>query len=181
MIAKDDNELVYEVLHGSRSSFEILIERYQNKIYGMILQMTNDREIAKDLTQDVFIKAYTSLGKFNFKYRFFSWLYRIAINETINHLKSRRHFESLDKARDIAAENDARNGTTGENPRLKDALLGLKDSYRSVILLKYYFGLSYEEIAETMGLSTAKVKDRLFNARMTLRDKLIGTGFFGHD
>ena len=181
MIAKDDNELVYEVLHGSRSSFEILIERYQNKIYGMILQMTNDREIAKDLTQDVFIKAYTSLGKFNFKYRFFSWLYRIAINETINHLKSRRHFESLDKARDIAAEDDGLKGITGENPMLKDALLGLKDSYRSVILLKYYFGLSYEEIAETMGLSTAKVKDRLFNARMTLRDKLIGTGFFGHD
>ena len=92
MIPKDDNELVYEVLQGSRSSFEVLIERYQKKIYGMILQMTDDREMAKDLTQDVFIKAYTSLARFNFKYRFFSWLYRIALNETINRLKNRRHF-----------------------------------------------------------------------------------------
>ncbi len=181
MIAKEDNELVYEALHGSRSSFEVLIERYQNKIYGMILQMTNDSELAKDLTQDVFIKAYTSLGKFSFNYRFFSWLYRVAINETINKLKGRRHFESIDKALNIASEEDAQKGISEESLRLKTALLGLKDSYRSVILLKYYFGLSYEEIAEAMGMSTAKVKDRLYNARLTLRDKLIGTGFFGHD
>ena len=181
MIAKDDNELVFEVLQGSRSSFEVLIERYQKKIFGMILQMTDDRELAKDLTQDVFIKAYTSLARFNFKYRFFSWLYRIALNETINRLKNRRHFISLDKAGDLPDENQGQNEVTEPDLRIKAALRDLKDSYRSVILLKYYFGLSYGEIAETLEISPARVKDRLFNARLALRDKLNEKRFFGND
>ncbi|TRZ70004.1 MAG: sigma-70 family RNA polymerase sigma factor [Bacteroidetes bacterium] len=181
MIPKDDNELVYEVLQGSKSSFEVLIERYQKKIYGMILQMTDDREMAKDLTQDVFIKVYTSLAGFSFKYRFFSWLYRIAYNETMNRLSARRTFESLDKARDIAAENSAQTDSPESALRVKLAIRELKSSYRSLILLKYYFGLSYEEIAETLGISAGKVKDRLFNARIALRDKLNEKGFFDND
>ena len=181
MIQKDDNELVFEVLQGSRSSFEILIERYQKKIYGMILQMTDDREMAKDLTQDVFVKAYLSLPKFNFKFRFFSWLYRIALNETLNGLKSRRRYESLDKAVNIAAEDTDSSGTSNESRHIKMALRDLKSSYRSLILLKYYFGLSYEEISETLGISLNKVKDRLFNARLSLRTALDDKKFFDHD
>jgi len=181
MIPKDDNELVYEVLQGSKSSFEELIERYQKKIYGMILQMTDNREMAKDLTQDVFVKAYLSLPKFNFKFRFFSWLYRIALNETINWLNNRRRFESLDKARNIADESTLQPDTTEQDRKLKHALRDLKESYRSLILLKYYFGLSYEEIAETMDISINKVKDRLFNARLALRDLLNEKRFFDHD
>ncbi len=181
MIPKDDNELVYEVLQGSKSSFEVLIERYQKKIYGMILQMTDDRELAKDLTQDVFIKAYTNLGKFNFKFRFFSWLYRIALNETMNQLKSRRHFESLDKAQGIPVEDNGQADALESNRRVKSALRELKSPFRSLILLKYYFGLSYEEISETLGISVKKVKDRLFNARLALRNKLDENNFFSHD
>ena len=181
MIPKDDNELVYEVLQGSKSSYEVLIERYQKKIYGMILQLTNDREMAKDLTQDVFIRAYTNLSRFSFKYRFFSWLYRIALNETINHLKKRRHFESLDKAGELIADTPGQQDVPETNRLLKDALRDLKSPYRSLILLKYYFGLSYDEIAGTMGISVAKVKDRLFNARLALRDKLNETRFFDND
>jgi len=181
MIAKDDNELVYEVLHGSRSSFEVLIERYQKKIYGMILQMTNDRELAKDLTQDVFVKVYTNLSGFSFKYRFYSWLYRIALNETLNGLKQRRHFESIDKAQNIPADVNAQPDSSESSILLKQAIRELKDPYRSLILLKYYFGLSYEEISETMGISPRKVKDRLFNARLELRNKLESNSFFGHD
>ncbi|MCX6283987.1 MAG: RNA polymerase sigma factor [Bacteroidetes bacterium] len=181
MIQKDDNELVFEVLQGSKSSFEILIERYQKKIYGMILQMTDDREMAKDLTQDVFVKAYLNLPKFNFKYRFFSWLYRIALNETMNCLKSHRRFESLEKAGNIAAEETVQNGDADEIRLIKLALRDLKNSYRSLILLKYYFGLSYEEISETMGISVNKVKDRLFNARLSLRNALDDKKFFDHD
>ena len=180
MIAKDDNELVFEVLQGSRSSFEVLIERYQKKIFGMILQMTDDRELAKDLTQDVFIKAYTSLPGFNFKYRYFSWLYRIALNETLNGLKQRRHFESLDKAQNIPDET-SRQDSSESSLLLKQAIRELKSSYRSLILLKYYFGLSYEEISETLGFSVPKVKDRLFNARLALRNKLDNNSFFGND
>jgi len=181
MKTKDDNELVYEVLQGSRSSFEVLIERYQDKIYGMILQMTDDREMAKDLTQDVFVKAYTGLRGFNFKYRFFSWLYRIALNETISGMKARRRFESLEKAGELAAEDNEQHDGSESGTRLKQALRELKSDYRSLILLKYYFGLSYDDMAETLEISVSKVKDRLFNARMALREKLNQTRFFEND
>lgn len=181
MITKDDNELVYEALHGSKSSFEVLIVRYQKKIYGMILQMTDDRETAKDLTQDVFVKAYTSLPRFNFNYRFFSWIYRIALNETINYIKGRRFHESLDKGQEIAADDQESSGIPDESLKLKKALREIKSSYRSLILLKYYFGLSYEDISETMGISVSKVKDRLFTARIALREKLNDSRFFEHD
>ncbi len=181
MITKDDNELVYEALQGSKSSFEVLIERYQKKIYGMILQMTDDRETAKDLTQDVFIKAYTSLPGFNFKYRFFSWIYRISLNETINYIKGRRFHESLDKGYDIPLKDDDHAAASENSHRLKQALREIKSAHRSLILLKYYFGLSYEDISETMGISVAKVKDRLFTARLSLREKLNDTRFFDND
>jgi RNA polymerase sigma-70 factor (ECF subfamily) len=181
MITKDDNELVFEVLRGSRSSFGILIERYQKKIYGMILQMTNNSEMAKDLTQDVFIKAYTGLPRFNFNHRFFSWLYRIALNETISHLKSRRQFISLDKARSVPSGNSDTEPELENTHILRESLLNLKSDYRSLILLKYYFGLSYEDIAETLGISVSKVRDRLFNARMSLRNKLKENRYFGYD
>lgn len=181
MITKDDNELVYEALHGSKSSFEVLIERYQKKIYGMILQMTDDRETAKDLTQDVFVKAYTSLPGFNFKYRFFSWLYRITLNETINYQKGRRFHERLDKGYDVAVEDRDASEALENSQRVKKALRELKSSYRSLILLKYYFGLSYEDISETMEISVAKVKDRLFTARLALREKLNESRFFEND
>lgn len=181
MIRKDDNELVYEVKLGSRSSFEELIERYQNKIFGMVLQMTNNRETAKDITQDVFVKAYTGLDRFDFRYRFFSWLYRIALNETLNHLKSDRKFESLEKVGEPAAEEEKGNENRERSQILRLSLRELKDAYRSVILLKYYFGLSYEEIAETEGISASKVKDRLFNARLALREKLIEKKYFENE
>ena len=181
MITKDDNELVFEVQRGSRSSFEVLIERYQKKIFGMVLQMTNDSELAKDITQEVFLKTYTSLPRFDFRYRFFSWLYRIALNETISQMKSRRHHISLEKARSVPAD-EAKPQTEHENSvKFRESLRDLKDSYRSLILLKYYFGLSYEEIAETLNISVAKVRDRLFNAREAFINKLNESNYFNHD
>jgi len=181
MVTKDDNELVFEALHGSKSSFEALIERYQKKIYGMILQMTGDSEMAKDLTQDVFVKVWVNLVKFNFKYRFFSWLYRIALNETMNSLKNLKRFESLDKAVNLAAGDTVQPDKGLETIRLNQAVRNLKTSQRSLILLKYYFGLSCLEIAEVMEISEKKVKDRLFNARLALRDALKDNRFFDHD
>ena len=72
MIMKDDNELVYEVIHGNISSFETLVDRYNKKIFNMMLQMVGDYETARDLTQDVFVKAFEKMGGFNFRFRFFS-------------------------------------------------------------------------------------------------------------
>lgn len=178
MMNKDDHELVFEVLRGNHSSFEILVERYQKKIYGMILQMTDDREAARDLTQEIFLKAYLNLSSFNFRYRFFSWIYRISLNETINFLKSRKRFQSLDKVQSVPTEEPDWNGGSVAQKKLRITLRDLRSDYRSLILLKYGFGLSYEEMAETLGISLKKVKNRLFYARMILRNKLHENNYF---
>ena len=178
MIEKDDNELVYEVIHGSISSFEILIERYQNTIFNMVYRMVNERETALDLTQDTFIKAFEKMGSFNFNYRFFSWLYRIAANVTINHLKSQRRFESLAKAERARVADEADPGTGDRSRKLRMGLKLLRADQRMLILLKYYFGLSYGEMAETLGLPEKKIKARLFTAREKLRDELLKNDFF---
>lgn len=181
MILQDDHTLVLEALQGNHSSFGILVERYQKKIYGMILQMTDDHEDARDLTQEIFLKAYLNLSTFDFRYRFFSWIYRISLNETINFLNRRRRFQPLEKALSIPDEEPVPAAEPEAAKKLRETLRNLRKEYRSLILLKYWFGLSYEEIAETLGISTQKVKNRLFYARLRLRNKLLETNYFDHD
>jgi len=178
MINQDDHTLVLETLQGNQPSFGILVERYEKKIYGMILQMTDDHEAARDLTQEIFLKAYLNLSSFNLKHRFFSWIYRISLNETINYLKRRKRFQPLESALSIpAVETDSIHESAAEK-KIRETLRNLREDYRSLILLKYWFGLSYEEIAETLGISTKKVKNRLYYARLTFRDKLLATNYF---
>lgn len=181
MSEKDDHELVREVLQGNISSFEVLVGRYQTKIYGMILQMTADPDTSKDLAQEIFLKAYLNLKGFQFRFRFFSWLYRIALNETINFMKSRKRFQPLDQELSVAVEEEECTATTESQQQLRKALRNLRTDYRLLILLKYWFGLSYEEIAETLGISVTKVRNRMFYARLTLREKLQTYDYFGHD
>jgi len=178
---KDDNELVYEVIHGSISSFEMLIERHQQTIFNIIFRMIGDFETARDLTQDVFVKAFEKMGGFNFKYRFFSWLYRIAINEAINYNKKRRKNISLTGIDQVVSENSEAFDHESVNRLLHDGLLNLTDDYRILVLLKYYCGLSYEDITETTHIPIKKVRSRLFIAREQLRKGLIANGFFEND
>jgi RNA polymerase sigma-70 factor (ECF subfamily) len=181
MILKDDNELVYEVIHGSISSFEVLIGRYQKTIFNVILHMVGDMETARDLTQDVFVRAFEKLGGFDFRYRFFSWIYRIAVNEAINWNRKTKPTERLDKVEQTLTdapqsnENEVRSHLLHRELRLLDA------EYRVLVLLKYYCGLSYEEIAEAVRIPVKKVRSRLFIARQQLRTGLISHGFFEND
>jgi RNA polymerase sigma-70 factor, ECF subfamily len=178
---KDDNELVYEVIHGSISSFEMLIERYQQIIFKIIFRMVGDFETARDLTQDVFVKAFEKMGEFNFKYRFFSWIYRMAINEAINYNKKRPRNISLSGIDPNWAENSDTTDYELRNKLLSDGLLNLPEDYRVLLLLKYYGGLSYEAITETTHVPVKKVRSRLFIAREQLRKVLIANGFFEYD
>ncbi len=181
MIGKDDNELVYEVIHGNISSFEILIERYQKTVFNMVLRMVNDEDTARDLTQDIFIKAFEKMGSFNFQYRFFSWIYRIACNETINYLKSKRRFEGLKVAEMKSDEENPGILSTEKSKKLRLSLRQLRADFRLLILLKYFFGLSYEEMSEILKISEKKVKARLFTAREQLRKMLIEKDFFENE
>jgi len=181
MITKDDNELVYEVIHGSISSFEVLIERYQKTVFNIVIRMVNDEETARDLTQDIFIRAFEKMGSFNFRYRFFSWIYRITINTTINYLKSKQKVESLKKVEKL---NYVEIPEVDEEERSRKLRLGLRNvraDYRLLLLLKYFFGLSYEEMAEIMEIPEKKIKARLFSAREKLREELLKNDFFNND
>jgi RNA polymerase sigma-70 factor, ECF subfamily len=178
---KDDNELVYEVIHGSISSFEVLIERYQQIIFNIIFRMVGDFETARDLTQDVFVKAFEKMGEFNFKYRFFSWIYRMAINEAINYNKKRPKNISLSGIDTTWAENSGATDYEFLNRLLYQGLNNLTNDYRILVLLKYYCGLSYEDITETTHIPVKKVRSRLFIAREQLRKELIANGFFEND
>jgi len=181
MITKDDNELVYEVIHGSISSFELLIERYQKTIFNIVLRLVNDEETARDLTQDIFIKAFEKMGSFNFNYRFFSWIYRITANETINYLKSQRKFESLTKVEKLNSESEPEIDKEERNKKLRVGLKMIRADYRLLLLLKYFFGLSYEEMAEVLEIPEKKVKARLFSAREKLKEELLKNDFFNYD
>lgn len=181
MSEKDDNELVYEVIRGSISSFEVLIDRYQKTIFNMVLKMVGDVETAKDITQDVFVKVFEKMGSFNFKYRFFSWIYRIALNQTLNYLKSNPRKEELKKAEALPADENGEQRTERGSLLLHQGLRELPADYRVLLLLKYFCSMSYEEISETMEIPVKKVRSRLFMAREQLNKVMVAKGFFDND
>jgi len=181
MISKDDNELVYEVIHGSISSFSILVDRYQKTIFNLMLRMVGDYETARDLTQDVFVKAFENMGKFNFKYRFFSWIYRIAVNEAMNWNRKVKTTERIEKYEFLLADLPGLPDIEKRSRLLQRELRKLDADYRVLVLLKYYCGLSYEEISEATCHPVKKVRSRLFIAREQLRNGLSAKGFFEND
>lgn len=176
MVAKEDNELVSEVIRGNVNAFEILVNRYQKIIFKMVLRMVGNTETAKDLTQDIFVKAFEKMGTFNFNFRFFSWIYRIGINETLTWIRKNPVTDELQEVENLPLEQ-----YTGNSERkreiLEHGILELPSDYRILLLLKYYDGLSYEEMADINGLSVEKVRSRLFTAREQLRKILIKKGF----
>ncbi len=177
MTAKDDNQLVSEVISGEVSSFEELIDRYQKKIYYMVLRMVGESETAKDLTQDIFVRVYEKLGTFKPEYRFFSWIYRITMNETITWSKRNPRFESLERAGDLVADDHSYALKERGSELLNFGLQSLQPDYRMLLVMKYYGGLSYEDIASVSEISVEKVRSRLFIAREQLRKILIQKGF----
>jgi RNA polymerase sigma-70 factor, ECF subfamily len=181
MTMKDDNELVYEVIHGSISSFEVLVDRYQKTIFNLMLKMVGDFETARDLTQDVFVKAFEKMGRFDFRFRFFSWIYRIAVNEAINRNRKIRPSQSIEKVEPLPDDTTGPEDTESRSRLLHRELRKLEANYRVMLLLKYYCGLSYEEIAEATSVPVKKVRSRLFIAREQMRKGLIANGFFEND
>lgn len=177
MVAKEDNELVSEVIRGNVNAFEILVNRYQKIIFKMVLRMVGNTETAKDLTQDIFVKAFEKMGTFNFNFRFFSWIYRIGINETLTWIRRHPRLDQLQHAEHLASEDTDPNRKENNNGMLDTGMQELSSDYRSLLVLKYYNGLSYEEMAEVHNISVEKVRSRLFTAREQLRKILIKKGF----
>jgi RNA polymerase sigma-70 factor (ECF subfamily) len=169
----DDRIIIEKILEGDVNRFELLIKKYQQPVYNVILRITMNVNDAQEITQSVFVKSYESLRKYNPDYKFFSWLYRIAINSALMHNKQMKRFVSIDEKTGAWTEAENRHKTNEEKyHQLNEALIALPEKYKSIIVLKYYAGLSYAEIASITGVEEKRVKSRLFDGRKLLKESL---------
>jgi RNA polymerase sigma-70 factor (ECF subfamily) len=181
-----EGDLVQRARKGDLSAYDELVKRYQERIYATIYHMTSNHEDANDLAQDSFIKAYQALKSFKGGSSFYTWLYRIAVNKTINFLKQRKnkHHFSLndldfntehnpDLVALISDKTPLRDaGLTELQKKLNEALHKLSEPHRMVVVLHDVQGMSHEEIAEIMDCNIGTVRSRLFYARQQLQGYL---------
>jgi len=173
MSRPDDTNLVRESMNGNRKAFETLLVRYEKPVFNAAFRMLNNAEDARDVTQTVFLKAYENLARFDPKYRFFSWIYRIALNESIDCLKSQNRMDSL--AFEPATETRGPEDETSrdqQSRRIQSALMMIKTEYRSVLVLKHFLDCNYLEISQILDIPEGKVKSRLYSGRQILKDAL---------
>ncbi len=174
-----DGEIIARVRAGDTAAFAGLVRRHQDRVYGMALRTTGKPEDAEDLAQDVFLSVFRGLAGFKGDARFTTWLYRIAWNRCADWLrrnrKPGRRTVPLEEADDVAdGRTDPSAETVGrdERRRLRRALDGLDERYRSVIELAGVQGLSYAEVGAALGLPVKTVETRLYRARRRLRERL---------
>ncbi len=166
-----EGEVITRVLAGDTQAFAVLVDRYQKVVYNVALRFLQDGDEAEDVAQAVFVKVYERLSSYDHRLKFFSWLYRVTVNESLNHLRQRRPTERVtDQIAMSDAQDEAEAADTAR--RIRDAIEDLNPDHRSVILLRHYEGLGYDEIAEVLAITEKKVKSRLFTARQTLRGLL---------
>ena len=178
MVEDDDAAAAQECLAGNGQAFTRLVERYERPVYNVALRMLRNPEDARDVSQTVFLKAYQGLEKYDPQYKFYSWIYRIAINESLNVLRLRSREagpvdDQVPSGDPGPAESLAEDSTQRE---VADAIEHLKPDYRAVIVLKYVADRSYEEIAGILGIEVKTVRSRLFTARQLMKDRLSGRG-----
>lgn len=181
--ADADLRLVRQIQAGEVAAFDTLVQKYRERIYGVIYNLTSNREDAADLTQDTFIKAFQALARFQGSSSFFSWIYRIAINATLSHLRRHklRRFFSLEKLVEedhsaeviqtlaVAADSDRDTLTKELQEKLNEAFQKLSFKHRTVVTLFEIDQLSHQEIAEIMDCSVGTVRSRLHYAKQQLQ------------
>ena len=186
--AEPENErvLVGRASRGDLAAYDELVRRYQTRIYSLAYNMTSNKEDAEDMVQDVFVKAFSALKNFQGTSSFYTWIYRIAINRTINFLKKRKRKQAL-SLNDVdegverdpayvelsARESPVRDASLAElQEKLNKALLTLSEKHRTVVVLHDIQGMPHDEIARMTGCSEGTVRSRLFYARQQLQGEL---------
>ena len=173
---EDDQALLAGIRRGDRAAFKALVERYQGPLYNAAFRIVGNSGDAEDVTQVVFLKIVERLDEYDPKYKFFSWIYRIAVNEALNLLRRDRRDEPLDD--DVEFEGPE---TLNPERQLSDmqvsshvqaALMRLNPDERAVLTLRHFSECSYAEIGDILGLEEKTVKSRLFEARGRLKGHL---------
>tara|TARA_B100001093_G_scaffold273207_1_gene261107 strand:- start:434 stop:1063 length:630 start_codon:yes stop_codon:yes gene_type:complete len=184
--ADEDLVIVRKIQAGDVDAFDSLIFKYRERVYSVIYNLTSNREDASDLTQETFIKAFQSINRFKGKSSFFTWLYRIALNTSLTHLRKNklRRFFSFEKMveedhtegfiENLRTESDSDKAAlmTELQERLNDAFQKLSVKHRTVITLFEIDGLSHKEIADIVGTSIGTVRSRLHYAKQFLQGEL---------
>lgn len=171
-----DQALLARYRNGDRDAFAELVVRYQRPVYNAAFWILRKAEDASDVTQDVFLKVAEQADEFDPDYKFFSWIYRIAVNESLNLLRRNRREEALDEEVDLpASERENPEQQAGEAQlarRIKQAMMRMSTNDRMVLTLRHFAELSYQEIGQILDLDEKTVKSRLFEARHRLSNLL---------
>lgn len=168
-----DRALVRRFLDGERAAGNELVNRYHRSVFNVALRMLGNTQDAEDVTQTAFGNAFAALDSYDPKYRFFSWIYRMTVNESLNTLKRRRNVVSLDGSFDVPAPDAISHSAAEAEERVERALLELKPDDRAVVVLKHFVSFSYDEISDVLDVPVKTVKSRLFTARERLRESLL--------
>ena len=185
-----DLELIASAIRGREDGFEMLVKRYQRPIAGYIFRMLGDYEASLDVSQEVFIKVYNSLTRYSSEYKFSTWLYRIAHNAAIDHMRRNSvnaqslETENADGTYQLQIECSKPTPEQDQErsewrTEIETVVKRLPAAYRELILLRHSQDLSYDEIAGVTGLPLGTVKNRLFRAREMMREIFIERGFTG--
>ena len=184
----DDLSLVSKAQAGDSAAFRALVVRYQRKVYAVALGIVKDPDLAWDVAQDAFVKVHAHLGEFEGKSAFSTWLLRIATHLAIDSVRRERRSQK-DELDDVSEETMAEGGegilstALGNDPRqnvlrrelagkIQDALQDLPEKHRTILVLREVEGLSYEELAERLGIHKGTVMSRLFHARKKMQAAL---------
>jgi RNA polymerase sigma-70 factor (ECF subfamily) len=165
--SNDEAALVARCLRGDPDAFEPLVKRYERVLFSVALRLVGDYEDARDATQNALVRAYVHLETFDPTRKFFSWIYRIVVNECLNVRRARRPQERLVDTLEAKPSPDGVEALERRD-QIEVALQALTEEYREVVVLRHFADLSYAEISEVVGVPEKTVRSRLFSARQRL-------------
>ncbi|MCM3620208.1 sigma-70 family RNA polymerase sigma factor [Sutcliffiella horikoshii] len=174
MEQQDDLYFVEQVLEGNKQAFAFIINRYKNRLYGMVLRMVKNPEDAKDLVQECFIKVYGQLEKYDRKGTFASWLYRVSVNHCMDTFRKKKvdTVEYSDETGSGSLTPEVVYLQKEKYRQLENLLATLKKEDRIIVLLKYTNDLSYEEIGEVLNIPVHTVANKIHRAKNQLRKNI---------
>jgi RNA polymerase sigma-70 factor, ECF subfamily len=173
-----DAARVRDCLAGDPQAFTALVEQYEKPVYNVALRMLRNPEDARDIAQSVFLKAYQNLSNYDPQYKFYSWIYRMAINESLNVLRVRgRNAGPVDER--LPEDGAGPFELLADDQKCEwvlDVVDRLKPEHRAVIVLRYFADRNYEDMGEILGIDAKTVKSRLYTARQLLKEQLASQG-----
>lgn len=188
-MGSSDEELIRRFKRGDEKSFKELVERYQSRVYSIVLGMIGDRSDTEDLCQEIFVKVYRNLDKFKGKSKFYTWLYRIAVNTCINAQNGQKRkpasislsypmgkdekplLTKISESSEKCSMEILKNKELGS--KMKSAIDSLSDGLKEVFIMREIEDLSYKELARIFQCSEGTIKSRLFRAREKLKEELM--------